>query len=209
MLRHHAFQLVCTRVRHVVAGPAVAPPRAAIGAAGRELRSRRCPAARRRVHRDARAEADRARPRSSSRRCDRCARPRSSPKAKASSRRSSSRPATTCAPARRSCRSTPSVNRRPCAARRPAAPAPQRTSQYWRAAGQAARVAARGRRDQPPGIRAGAELAATAEAKLGALDAQVREGRVQLGYYRVDGRCRREPSATLRSARATASRPRR
>ena len=54
------------------------------------------------------------------------------------------------------------------------------------ATGQAARGAGRRRRDQPAGVRAGAELAATAEAKLAALDAQVSEERVQLGYYRVD-----------------------
>ena len=48
----------------------------------------------------------------------------------------------------------------------------------------------------------------TAEAKLAALDAQVSEGRVQLGYYRVTAP-RRASSATFRSASATASRPRR
>ena len=66
-----------------------------------------------------------------------------------------------CAWERRSSRSTRRVNRPPCAARRPTWAAPKRTSRYLAWTSQTARSARRRGSDQPSGIRAGTELAAT------------------------------------------------
>ena len=100
--------------------------------------------------------------------------------------RSSSRPATACAPGRRWSRSTPAASRRRCAARRPTRPAPRRTSNTGaRRSSASSRCSVPARSARPSSIRRRIRCAPPRRGSARST-AQVREGRVQLDYYRVE-----------------------
>ena len=74
---------------------------------------------------------------------------------------------------------------------------------YWKQQTARLRSAARRRRREPAGIRPGAATLRSGEAQLSAIDQQIREQRVELGYHRVrragSGRRRRHPGAAWRA----------